>query len=380
MVMKLSKIKEALLKDSTGQMAEVIRTIDINPKRPLGKLNPWAWWIEITRGCNLSCDFCPTRLFPKGEIQFMKKDIWISLLKVIQELTPYSRLEFGNAGEPTLHPDFLEYLSLARKICPDIQILTYTNGTLLINKKLTYKQLFDAGLNMIFLDMYAPFAEHKKLAEESGYYWYHQDRKPKDAPSIFTYQKNPDAHIIMLANNPYNWSKRKLGRGYLQTFLNDLDWKSAERFGLSPIIKAPNRRCDLPCKFVNVNYDGTYVFCCFDYMRHTVNEFGNIKNGLMDFFNFWLGQYMQDARKRLYYKNRNSHEYCSKCSFTSIRCDIPHWKPDRLNEYWDNAKWNKIKYEPEHKDKERVELKKPTPRPKTQSKLFFNIPKRKLRK
>ena len=339
--MKLNEIKEKLLQGNPSKVTtEVIETLYKNKKKPLGKLNPWAWWVEITRGCNLACPFCATRLLPKNQFSFMKKDTWVALLKVIQEVTPYSRLEFGNAGEPTLHPNFLEYLSIAKEICPNLQILTYTNGTQLINKKLTYKKLFDAGLNMIFVDMYSPFKIHKRLAEKSGYDWYYQDEKPKEAPNIFTYQNNPDIHVIMLANNPYNWSKRKIGRGSLQTFFNDLDWEEAKKIGMSPVIKAPDRRCDLPCKFININYDGTFIFCCFDYMRHTINEFGNIKNGLEDFFKYWLGEYMQSTRKKLYNKDRNSHKYCSLCKFTSIRCDIPYWKEDRLNESWDGKKWN----------------------------------------
>lgn len=339
----LKRIKENLLNGNLSPSMEIaINSICKEKRRPLGKLNPWAWWVEITRGCNLRCHFCPTRLFPKGEIHFMEKDVWVSLLELIQEVTPYSRLELCNAGEPTLHPDFVEYLSIAREICPDLQILTYTNGTQLISGKLTYKQLFDAGLNMIFLDMYAPLEVHQKLVEESGYYWFHQDNKPKDAPNIFQYQKDPNCHIVMLAENPYNWSKRKLGRGYLQTFFNDLDWKAAKKFGMTPVVEPPKRRCDLPNKFINVNYDGTYVFCCFDYLRHTVNEFGNVRNGIKDFLKFWLGKYMQNTRRDLYIKDRKNHEYCSKCRFTSIRCDIPYWPIDMYNQYWTGKDWIKL--------------------------------------
>jgi len=328
-------MRELLKNAKSPMMQKVVSMLGKNKKRPLGKLNPWAWWVEITRGCNLRCDFCPTRLFPVGEIQFMQKDVWTALLKTIQEVTPYCRLEFGNGGEPSLHPQLLEYLQLARATCPNIQMLMYTNGTQITNRRLTYKQLFDSGLNMIFLDMYASQEEHERILKESGYYWFHQDDKPKDAPNIFQYQKDAKMHVVMLANNPYNWSKRKLGRGYLHTFFNDLDWEAASKFGLEPVNVAPNRRCDLPNKFVNINYDGTFAFCCLDFLRHTAHNFGNIKNGVYDFFAFWLGSYMQDVRRKLYNKDRNAHEYCSKCKFTSIRCDIPYWKPEMLEHYWE---------------------------------------------
>jgi len=332
-------------------MTPALLTIGKNPKRPLGKFGPWAWWVELVRGCNIRCDFCPTRLFPFGKkhLKFMPEDVWVAMLRLIQKLAPRTRLEFCNAGEPTLHPDLLRFLQIGREICPQVQFQTYTNGTMLITGKLTYKELFNAGLNCLFVDMYSPFEEHKVLAEASGEMWFHQDEKPCNAPNIFEYQNDPNTHIIMLAENPYNWSTRKLGRGYLQTFFNDLDWPAAKKFGMVPVTKAPIRRCDLLNKFVNVNWDGTYIFCCFDYMRHTIGEFGNVSDGLESFFKFWLGQYMQDARKRLYFKDRASHQWCKKCRFTSIRCDIPYWPMELMEYFWTGTKWEKLKYKPSEK-------------------------------
>jgi organic radical activating enzyme len=342
--MNLEEIKEKLIKNNSlsESMEIAVNRLCKEKRRPLGKFNPWAWWVEIVRGCNLSCYHCPTRLFPKGYREFMSEETWVALLELIQEVTPHTRLEFGNAGEPTLHPQFLKFLKIAREICPHLQILTYTNGTQIVSKKLTYKDMFDAGLNMVFLDMYAPLSVHSKIAEESGYYWYYQDNKPKDAINVFRYQNDPDAHVIMLAENPHNWSNRKKGRGYLQTFFNDLDWKEAKKYGMKPVTEPPTRRCDLPNKFINVNFDGTYIFCCFDYMRHTVDKFGNVKNGLEDFINFWLGEYMQKTRKLLHYKNRINHPYCSKCCFTSIRCDIPYWPEDMYEQYWNGKTWRRL--------------------------------------
>jgi hypothetical protein len=107
---------------------------------------------------------------------------------------------------------------------------------------------------------------------------------------------------------------------------------------LQPVTKPPSRRCNIPSKFVSVNYDGTFPFCCFDYMRHTVQKFGNINNGIEDFFKFWLGSYMQTTRKKLDMKDRESHEWCSKCRFTSIRCDIPYWRAG-MKQYWNGKAW-----------------------------------------
>ena len=337
-------IKERMMKHA-GAMKPYVESIGKNPKRPLGKFNPWAWWVEFVRGCNLRCGFCPTALFDyeKQPWEFITTGTWVAMLELMREITPYTRLELCQAGEPTLHPELLSMLKIAREILPNVQLLIYTNGVTIANGELTYKQLFDAGVNMVFLDMYAPLEIHSRIANDSGYYWYYQDDKPENAPNVFQYQNDPNIHVIMLANNPTNWSKRKLGRGYLQTFLNDLDWEAAKPFGLTPVTKPPKRRCDLPFKFVSTFIDGEYDFCCFDYMRHTANRLGNVKDGVEGFFKFWLGRYMQGTRKKVWHKDRASHPWCSKCSFTSIRCDIPYWRNKKMfKQYWDGEQWRKM--------------------------------------
>ena len=340
----LQDCKKDMLKGlKEPSMLGYIESMCIEKKRPLGKFNPWAWWVELVRGCNLSCWHCPVRLFPKNEFHFMEEETWLSLLKIIQECTPYGRLEFGNAGEPTLHPRLLDYLSVAREVCPNLQMMTYTNGTQIIKGKMSYKELFDAGLNMIFVDMYSPFEDHKKIAEESGYLWYHQDNKPKDAPSIFTNHRNPNIHIIMLSENPSNWSSRKTGRGAFSTFLNTLDWSMANKYDIFPVDIPPKRGCDIPTKFPSVNFDGTYPFCCNDFVRNTAGRFGDVFSGTEGFLNFWIGNYMQVTRKLLYEGDRHLHEFCKMCNQTTPRCDIRHWKEKELfNNYWTGKEWKEI--------------------------------------
>jgi len=208
-----------------------------------------------------------------------------------------------------------------------------------MNGNIKIEDMFNAGLNYIFWDMYHPFEKCKETAIKSGYDWFYQDDKNRDCFSVFRYQNNPNIHKIMLAESPYHWAKKKIGRGYLQTFFNDLDWPAAKEFGIEPVIEPPKRRCDLPNKFVNVNYDGTYSFCCFDYLKHSIHNFDTVNEGLDGFIKFWLGQYMQSTRIHLYNNERIKHEYCAKCRFTSIRGDIPYWKPDLIKWYWNGKNW-----------------------------------------
>ena len=155
-MLNFSEVKNKLLSDDLSEtMKEAIDLIGKNKKRPLGKFSPWAWGLEPTRGCNLKCWHCTAYMLPKNKYQFMNKKTWINLWKLIKELTPYCRVEMANTGEPTLHPDILEYIKMARQISPNSQIQITTNGTTLIKNQITYKQLFDSGINIIYVDMYA---------------------------------------------------------------------------------------------------------------------------------------------------------------------------------------------------------------------------------
>jgi hypothetical protein len=191
--------------------------------------------------------------------------------------------------------------------------------------------------------MYSAQEKHAKLAENSNAYWFYQ--KPectKKHPNIFEYKDDPSRRIIMLAQPPETWFNAKRGRVGMSTFFNHLDWKEASKYGLSPVLTPPERRCDQPSKFVSTTYDGQYQFCCFDFARELDKVLGDVSTGVEGFYKFWFGEFMQHTRWLLYNKLRRVHSQCSRCEFTSIRCDIPRWSEDILNYYWDGGSWKTI--------------------------------------
>ena len=194
-----NEIKNILINNNPD--IESLNSINKNKRRPLGKFNPWAWCIEPVRGCNLSCWHCPVSVDPKlqNNYEYMPKNTWVNMWKLIKEVTPYCRVEMANFGEPTLHPHMVEFLSIAREISPNSQIQITTNGTALIQKKITYEQLFNAGLNIVYVDMYAPKEKHELLAKESGYEYYNYYESPKGVPNAWTYHNDPNIQFISLA-------------------------------------------------------------------------------------------------------------------------------------------------------------------------------------
>lgn len=84
-------------------------------------------YIEITNICNLSCDFCP---------KTSRKPMSMSASnfeKIAKKIRPYGRFLYLHVkGEPTLHGEFEEILSICEKL--DYRVCITTNGTLLKQK------------------------------------------------------------------------------------------------------------------------------------------------------------------------------------------------------------------------------------------------------
>lgn len=329
---------------TSPEMLAAVESLGRDEKRPLGRFNPWAWCVEVTRGCNLACGFCPTRLYPPGERLFVSDETWGSALEIVNELMPYSRWMIANWGEPTLHPRFVELMKMGKCIAPNLTLLLYTNGTQILNGTFTYRELFEAGLDAIYVDVYSSREKHLELAMASGYQWWEEGKRLKNTKNLFE-RKTKQGHFIQISRNPAEWLPSKSNRGALMTFCNDLDWEAARKLGMTPVVHPPHRRCDQPVKFPTFVWNGYYVFCGQDVMNHTTGEYsdgklGNVKDGVPGFLKFWLGRYMQDTRAKVHLckDGRASHERCRQCCFVGGRADVPIWRAG-VRDYWDGGKF-----------------------------------------
>ncbi|MGC8663586.1 MAG: tungsten cofactor oxidoreductase radical SAM maturase [Thermoplasmata archaeon] len=107
-------------------------------------------YVEITNGCNLSCKMC-YRNFWEDSIGFMNKDLFKKLMIQLNDFDTLETFHFGGIGEPLIHPDFSEFLEMAKK-----KFTTYvsTNGTLL-NEKISRK-IIDLGIDRIIFSIDSP--------------------------------------------------------------------------------------------------------------------------------------------------------------------------------------------------------------------------------
>lgn len=85
-------------------------------------------YVEITNVCNLSCSFCPGT---SREKRFMTPGEFVRAVDQLRSVTQY--LYFHLMGEPLLHPELPELLSIAGK--RGFRVCLTTNGTLLPQRK-----------------------------------------------------------------------------------------------------------------------------------------------------------------------------------------------------------------------------------------------------
>lgn len=308
--------------------------------KPLGNTTPWAWIIEPSFGCNLECGHCCAELIPEQQKMFMSYETWCSTFKILNLVSPTVRVDIcGIVGEPTLHPHLTEWLKMARKLAPLIQIQITTNGTMLLKGRVNYRDLLNAGANIIYTDQYGPHRRFEGLARESGYPYYQYYNRPKDAWSPWKFH-GPHLKMIVLMEHPGTWPKSRLKSGLLGNWYGHLNWKKAARFNMFPVKRPLTRRCNQPFLYVNVASDGHYLMCCQDGMHTTAGQFGNVSMGVDGFRKFWYGKRMQIVRRNLRAKNRaGMPQSCAKCSVTPSRGDYKHWTENQLKIYWDGTQW-----------------------------------------
>lgn len=117
-------------------------------------------YVEITNICNLKCSFCPGTKRKKEYISLEKFEV---ILKKLQGKIEYLYLHL--MGEPLLHPNFKDILSVCEKY--GFKVIITTNGTLLntqnakeiLASKAIYKvsvsvHSFEANTEKITIDEY----------------------------------------------------------------------------------------------------------------------------------------------------------------------------------------------------------------------------------
>ena len=106
-------------------------------------------YIEATSRCNLNCKMC----FRHGWINEHQKDmepaVFSRVLNSLKEIPTLKAVMFAGMGEPLVHKDICNMVSLVKQCGITVELLT--NGSLL-NQKMTDKLLYN-GLDMLWISI-----------------------------------------------------------------------------------------------------------------------------------------------------------------------------------------------------------------------------------
>jgi MoaA/NifB/PqqE/SkfB family radical SAM enzyme len=109
-------------------------------------------FLELTNYCNMNCEFCADHLMtrPRG---CMNLDLAKSVIDQLKKIDFKGTLITSLMGEPLIHPNFKEILNYS--ISSGIKTNVITNF-LLVQKKITIKELLSAGIDTLCLSYQTP--------------------------------------------------------------------------------------------------------------------------------------------------------------------------------------------------------------------------------
>ncbi len=116
--------------------------------KPFSDNEPVFANIEITTHCNLSCKYC-ARSHYKRKGQHMNYEVFRNILNLLPHVY---RVTLVGLGEPTLHPNIIDFVSLASSMRRRVGLVT---NAMSLNESLS-RRLIEAGLKSIAFSIDAP--------------------------------------------------------------------------------------------------------------------------------------------------------------------------------------------------------------------------------
>ena len=221
-------------------------------------------YLEISNVCNLSCAFCPGTRRAK---HFMSTEEFSSLA---QKLRPYADyLYFHLMGEPLLHPQLSDFLSIAGHL--GFKVILTTNGTLVSRQQdalLAAPALHKINISLHAFeanDLAVPFETYLRDCFSFG--------KAAEGKKLVVYRlwnqggadlRNQEILHSMTNFFPEPWTPnrqgQRIGERIFLEYGDKFDW---------PDLTAPEGDCRMFCyglrDQIGVLCDGTVVPCCLDH-------------------------------------------------------------------------------------------------------------------
>jgi radical SAM protein with 4Fe4S-binding SPASM domain len=277
---------------------------------------PNAVQIELSEGCNLYCTFCGLQgIREKSDknFKFMETHTLRSVMQQMTEAEWNPRVEFASHGEPTMHPQFIEMVRVAREIAPKYFLMMTSNGGGLLRKPgplANVRALFDAGLNVLALDDYDGVGIISKVraalaGQDFGDIKFYEYPAQADGNP---HQRIQGQRLVFVQDIS------KASKGTHST-LNNHAGAGAPR--VAPDHPSQTKRCAKPFREMTVRWDGNVALCCNNWEGSY--KCGNVVRDGLD--KVWNGNAMYAARQMLILGKRD-FKPCQGCDALSYRVGL----------------------------------------------------------
>jgi len=237
--------------------------------------------INTTELCNRTCVFCPRHdknVYPNRNLN-MSLETAQAIADNLSLDNYKGKVSYSGFSENLLNKKFADIIKILKDKLPETTAECNTNGDRLTPEYA--KQLFDSGLDLLYINLYDGIDQIKKF-----------DEIMKDVDkSKYKYRAHySQADYGLNINN----------RGGSITWLG-LDEESVDKLKGQP--------CHYPFYKMFIDWDGEVIFCANDWQKE--RKVGNLaKQRLKD---VWLGEDLNTIRKRLI-KGDRTESPCNKCT------------------------------------------------------------------
>ena len=268
----------------------------------------WPYWpytiqFELVQGCNRRCQFCGSMGI---DSRIRKADIETArhLFEMVRDAGLTSRILLAGHGEPTLHPEVVEFVRAAREIMPEQTISMFTNGTVIEKRPSLVDELFDAGLNDLNFDEYDDHRVGEFVRDDEKCARYEICELGPGVPLLAP--KNPKTQRILITP--------------------PIDGEDGNRAltnrcgaGLPPLAKPYEKRCTTVFRDLFVRWDGSVAICCNDFRGEypvtNIAEHADLKE-------VYFHERFEAARRLLNVGERSAIHPCRVCDDRPTRVGL----------------------------------------------------------
>ncbi len=277
--------------------------------------------IELTNNCNLRCAKCPT--FESGRAKgYLDPSLYRKLLSDVERAGALVEIALSGAGEPTLHPQVVDFVRAARQL-QNVTVIGFATNAVALTPELSGR-LLAAGLNRIKLsldtDDRAEYLRlnrvdaHEQAVANLDYFLAIRKQAPYDcAVTLKVTLYNRD--VEMANRMKTRWEP--LVDQLRITGLHNWAGLRGKRKGA-----ARTEACEVLWNHVQILWDGQITLCCLDSMEGFFNM-GNIADTHIS--EYWRhDQGLTRIRRQHLRGDFSGLEVCARCNadtYGTVRVD-----------------------------------------------------------